>query len=215
MLKVLLKRLHEPIYDSRVRKLAGYIAPHLREGDRVLDVGCGCGGLGRAILDDPACPPAVQVRGVEQRRRGHEPIEVQAFDGLHIPAAERAYDVVLLADVLHHVEDPERLVRECIRVSKRLLIIKDHAVRGVLARQRLALLDWAANAPYGVPCLYRYRTAAQWTEAFRRHRLVVEEERASMALYPFGLDLVFGGPLHCLAVLRIPGLLDEEGPPRL
>lgn len=204
-LKALLKRLHAPIYDSRVRQLASYITPHLREGDRVLDVGCGCGDLGRAILGDPSCPPAVRVRGVEQRRRGNEPIDVQAFDGLTIPDAEKTYDVVLLADVLHHVADPERLVQECIRVSKRLLIIKDHTVKGVLARQRLALLDWAANAPYGVPCLYRYRTAAQWAEAFRRHHLVVEDELTSMALYPFGLDLVFGGSLHCFTVLRVPG----------
>ena len=204
-LRALLKRLHAPIYDRRIRTLASHITPHLREGDRVLDVGCGCGELGRAILDAPSCPPAVRVCGVEQRRRGNEPIDVQAFDGLTIPGAERTYDVVMLADVLHHIADPERLVQECIRVSKRLLIIKDHTVNGVLARQRLALLDWAANAPYGVPCLYRYRTAAQWTEAFHRHRLVVEEARTSMALYPFGLDLLFGGPLHCFTVLRVPG----------
>lgn len=204
-LRALLKRLHGPVYDSRVRKLAGYMTPHIREGDRVLDVGCGCGDLGRAILDDPSCPPGVQMQGVEQRRRGNEPIDVQAFDGLTIPCAEKTYDMVILADVLHHVDDPDRLMQECIRVSKRLLIIKDHQVKGPLARQRLSLLDWAANVPYGVPCVYQYRTAAQWTESFHRHQLVVEDARTSMDLYPFGLDLFFGGPLHCFTVLRVPG----------
>jgi len=204
-IQALLKRLHTPIYDSRIGKLASHITPHLREGDRVLDVGCGCGDLGRAIFEDPLCPPGVQIRGLEQRRRGDEPIDVQAFDGLTIPYAERTYDVVMLADVLHHAADPEQLMQECIRVSKRLLIIKDHQVKGLLARQRIGLLDWAANSPYGVPCLYRYRTAAQWTEVFRRHQLVVEAELASMDLYPFGLDLFFGGPLHCFAVLKVPG----------
>lgn len=204
-----MKQLHTSIYDSRVRKLASYMTPHLRKWDRVLDVGCGCGDLGRAILDDPSCPPEVQIRGLEQRRRGNEPIDVQVFDGLTIPYAEKTYDVVMLADVLHHVADPERLVHECIQVSKRLLIIKDHQVKGLLARPQLGLLDWAANSPYGVPCLYQYRTAAQWTETFRRHQLVVEDEIASMDLYPFGLDLLFGGPLHCFTVLRVPGATEK------
>lgn len=205
LLRAFLKRLHAPFHESRIQTLARRVTPYLQEGDRVLDVGCGTGFLGRAILETPSCPSRIQIHGVERHRREHELIEVQAYDGLTIPYGEKTYDVVILADVLHHVADPERLVQECIRVSKRLLIIKDHQVKGWLARQRLVLLDWVANAPFGIQCFYRFWTAAQWTEVFRRHRLVVEDELTSMDLYPFGLDLFFGGPLHCFAVLKIPG----------
>jgi len=170
----------------------------------VLDVGCGTGFLGRAILETPSCPSRVHIHGVERHRRDHELIDVQAYDGLTIPYGEKTYDVVILADVLHHADEPERLMSECIRVSKRLLIIKDHQVKGLFARQRLALLDWIANAPFGVPCLYRFWTAAQWTETFRRHRLTIEDEVTSMGLYPFWLNLLFGEGLHYFAVFRIP-----------
>ena len=43
-------------------ELVRAIVPHLRSGDRVLDVGCGFGAVGRAILDDPACPEGVELR---------------------------------------------------------------------------------------------------------------------------------------------------------
>ncbi len=38
-MKTLMRRLHAPIYEARVRELVRQITPHLRAGDRVLDVG--------------------------------------------------------------------------------------------------------------------------------------------------------------------------------
>ena len=146
----LMQRWHEPIYKSRLRELVRQIAPLLRPNDRVLDVGCGFGALGRAILDSPECPPGIAVRGLERFQRGGELIDVDAYDGVVFPHGDRSFDVVIVADVLHHEEEPERLLRECARVAARLVILKDHKIDGLLAWQRVALIDWAANAPYGV-----------------------------------------------------------------
>ncbi|OGX44225.1 MAG: hypothetical protein A3I71_03260 [Omnitrophica WOR_2 bacterium RIFCSPLOWO2_02_FULL_63_16] len=203
-LRAFVKRLHAPIHTSRIQALARCVIPYLREGDRVLDVGCGTGFLGKAILETPSCPARIHIHGVERSRRDHELIDVQAYDGLTIPYGEKTHDVVILADVLHHAWEPERLMRECIRVSRRLVIIKDHQVKGLLARPRLVLFDWVANAPFGVPCLYRFWTAAQWTETCRRHRLAIEDEVASTDLYPRWLNLLIGGALQYFAVFRVP-----------
>ena len=131
----------------------------------MLDVGCGFGALGRAILDSRACPPRVSVLGLERvKRGGGELIEVQAYDGV--------------TDVLHHEEEPDRLISECARVSRRLLIIKDHKLDGPLARWRVQFMDWAANVPYAVPCLYRYNTPDEWaaTRASSRKRDAHDED---------------------------------------
>jgi len=198
----LMKRLHGPVYASRLRELVRRVLPLLRAGDRVLDVGCGGGALGRALLDAPGCPPGVEVVGLERARRGDELIPVIAYDGGAIPLDSDSFDVVLLADVLHHEADPHRLIDECARVAGRLLVIKDHKRDGPLAWPRIALMDWAANAPHGVPCLYRYNTPAGWAEWHRRHGLEVEAEATSMKLYPPPYDWIFGGRLQYLAVLR-------------
>ena len=204
ILSKLMKRLHAPVYASRLKELVRRISPHLREGDKVIDVGCGNGTLGRAIFDSPSCPKGVTVRGLERVKRGGEAIEVDAYDGTTIPHPDRSFDVVMLADVLHHEPDPHRLIAECIRVARRLLVIKDHKVEGPLAQQRISLLDWAANAPYGVPCLYRYNTPAQWEQWRQRHSLHALEELRSMRLYPPPYNLVFTGKLQYFGVFRVP-----------
>jgi SAM-dependent methyltransferase len=198
-----MKRLHAPVYASRLAELVRRIVPHLRPGDRVLDVGCGYGALGRAILVSPDCPKDVDVRGLERVKRGGEAIPVEEYDGVTIPYPDGSFDVVILADVLHHEPDPHRLIDECIRVSRRLLIIKDHKVEGPFAQQRISLLDWAANAPYGVPCLYRYNSKEQWAQWRGRHRLMAEEERDALRLYPFPYNLVFTPRLQYLGVFRV------------
>lgn len=197
-----MKGLHAPVYAARLRELVRQITPELRPGDRVLDVGCGGGALGRALLDAPQCPKRVEVRGLERHRRGDEAIPTDGYDGGAIPHADRSFEVVILADVLHHELEPGRLIDECARVASRLVIIKDHKRDGWLARPRISLIDWAANAPHGVPCLYRYPTGEQWAASLRRHGLEVEREMTSMRLYPPVIDTFFGGGLQYFAVLR-------------
>ena len=194
--------LHGPVYRSRLKELLRHILPHLKTGDRVLDVGCGNGRLGRALMEAPSSPEGLKVEGLERVVRGGEPITVHAYDGHAIPFTDGNFDVVLLADVLHHEENPDHLLKECARVCRRLLIIKDHQIKGAFAHSRIKLLDWAANAPYGVPCLYRYNTPEQCK---RMPDLVGMESIhtvPSMRLYPFPYWLIFGDSLQYFTVLK-------------
>jgi len=200
----IMARLHAPVYASRLRELVRLIIPRLKQADQILDVGCGSGALGRTILDDPCCPLDVKVLGLERARRRDCLIEVGVYDGGIIPYTDRSYDVVILADVLHHAADPDQIFSECVRVSRRLLVIKDHQLKGFLAYARVSLIDWAANTPYGVPCLYRYYTPAQWEESNRRHGLRVLEEFTSMSLYPYIYNLLFGGSLQYMVIAEVP-----------
>ena len=209
-MKSLMRRLHEPIYQARLRELVRQIVPLLEPGDRVLDVGCGAGTLGKALLDAPNCPTDVTVQGLETVPRGDEPIEVLAYDGQRFPLDDDSVDVVIVADVLHHEPEPDRLLRECRRVARRHVIVKDHKPEGPLAWWRVALIDWAANAPYGVPCLFRYRTTAQWRDAFAKLNLHVVQEQRAMRLYPPVVNLLFGRRLQYLAVLAVGKTVQAE-----
>lgn len=205
MFKQLLSKLHAPVYGKRLDVLTDLFLPHCREGDAILDVGCGSGQLG-AELVKRAAERAINIRvsGLEQFPRGGEPIAVTKYDGGRFPFQDHSFDIVIVADVLHHETDAIALLRECIRVSKRLVVIKDHQLSGPLAQLRVSFIDWAANAPYGVECLYCYNTPAEWESIVRELQLMPVALYSSMDLYPPGLNLLFGRRLQYLAICQVP-----------
>ena len=94
---------------------------------------------------------------------------------------------------------------------KRALIVKDHKVEGFLAQQRIALMDWASNVQYGIPCLYRYNTLKEWENLFVQFDLEIEMEIDSMKIYPSIIDFFFGGRIQFMAVLRNDGAISQRG----
>ena len=85
-------------------------------------------------------------------------------------------------------------------MAARRVIVKDHKIDGLLARQRISFIDWAANAGYGVPCLYEYYSGPEWSDLLETCGLQEERVVDSIDLYPAGLNLLFGKRLQYLAV---------------
>ena len=202
MIGKLLERLHRPIYRKRLSVLVRLISPYLRNGDWILDVGCGSGALGAALISSNK-DLGLKVTGVEKSRRRDEAIEVVTYNGKQLPCSDRSQDVVILADVLHHEEDFEKLLYESIRVSRRLLIIKDHQIAGPLAQSRISLADWAANIPYGVKCIYRYNRPDQWDHWIDNLGLRALLKLHAIDLYPPIVNFLFGRRLQFFLVAQI------------
>jgi len=198
----LLTFIHKPIYEKRIDVLSNLIVEHLKSGDNILDIGCGFGMLGKAVLSHDKCPDGVVYRGVEKARRGGEQIEVIEHKVGPLPFSDKEFDVVILADVLHHEQHEEFLLSEAVRVTRRILIIKDHKPEGLLSFWRICFLDWAANNPHDVECLYRYHTRAEWRQLFSSHNLIPVVEKISIDLYPPVFNLLFGKQLQYFVVLQ-------------
>lgn len=187
-------------YRPRVRALSRMIVPHLREGDRVLDVGCGGGALAEACM--AACSGA-RFEGLERVPRGAEPIPVIRLEGDAFPFEDGVFDVVLLADVVHHEARPLELLRECRRVARRAVLLKDHWHRSGPEFLRVCALDWAANYAAGVPCLYRYGTPDSWRALIADAGFGLRSIESPLHLYRQPFEWVFGGRLHFFAVLDV------------
>ncbi|MEM6853427.1 MAG: class I SAM-dependent methyltransferase [Planctomycetota bacterium] len=213
----LMKSMHAPVYRSRLAGLVKVITPELEATDRVLDVGCGNGQLGRALMD---ALPGLEVAGLERAVRDGAAIEVSAYDGITFPFEDNTFDAVIVADVVHHDAEPLRVLRECRRVAKRLVILKDHKVDGpavTLPYRRICLMDWAANVQYGIPCLYDYPTREGWHERFAEIGAEVQNEHTRLQLYPRPYRWFFTPRLQYLTVINAapapaPGMAPATAP---
>ncbi|MEU8887996.1 methyltransferase domain-containing protein [Streptomyces sp. NPDC048442] len=123
---------HESVLRSHTWRTAAnsaaYLVPHLRPGQRVLDIGCGPG----TITADLATlvGPEGHVTGVDfaagvldQARRtaadrGLENIEFARADVHALGFPDGSFDVVHAHQVLQHVGDPDAALREMRRVCR-------------------------------------------------------------------------------------------------
>jgi SAM-dependent methyltransferase len=113
-----------------------FFIPHLREGMQVLDVGCGPGSmtLGIAARVGSGAVTGVdmseaQVRLAEEGAlaRGARNVQFRSGSAYALPFAEASFDAVFSHALLEHLKEPERAMREFLRV------LKPRGVAGVAA----------------------------------------------------------------------------------
>jgi len=193
-------KLHETlVFNRRVEVLASWFARLAPKDALILDVGCGDGLLSAALR---AKRPDLTLRGIDVLPRNRTHIPVEMFDGVRIPFEDDSFDAVLFSDVLHHTADPAVLLREACRVARRCVLIKDHFREGLVAYQRLRLMDWVGNARFGVALPYNYWSENQWQRAWQEIGLEPEESVTRLGLYPPPANWIFGARLHFMARLK-------------
>ncbi len=188
------------VFGRRVTVLSRHLAELLPPGSRVLDIGAGSGTMARLIGRQR---PDVTLSGIDVLVRPHTEIQVEQFDGRHIPYPEASFDVAMFVDVLHHTNDPLELLREAARVARHSILIKDHTKEGWLAGETLQLMDYVGNARHGVALPWNYWTRRQWDEAIAALGVSIGEWRSALGLYPPPASWIFDRSLHFIARLDI------------
>lgn len=188
------------VMGRRVRQISSHISELMpKEVLSVLDVGAGTGEMAQAIS---SFRPELIFSGVDVYIRPKTFIPVVKYDGDRLPFDDDSFDAVITVDVLHHCDDPVAVLKECARVSKRFVIIKDHVSDSVYDEKILAFMDWVGNSAHGVVLPYNYLSTSDWASAFDKAGLKTMQNVNQLNLYPMPLDIVFGGSLHCLHLLK-------------
>ncbi|MGC9399640.1 MAG: class I SAM-dependent methyltransferase [Anaerolineae bacterium] len=86
-------------------------------GKRVLDVGCGLGMYPAAFRRYTEDVVGVEIEFDRARRAGEKAAVAQAR-GEALPFSDDAFDIVHSHEVLEHVDDDRRVVREMVRVAR-------------------------------------------------------------------------------------------------
>lgn len=120
---------HESVLRSHTWRTAensaGFLLPHLQPGQSVLDVGCGPGTISADIarLVEPGSVIGIDLSDevIELARRGTEAahctnLSFQVGDVYDLQFADSSFDVVYAHQVLQHLSNPIRALREMRRV---------------------------------------------------------------------------------------------------
>jgi len=146
---------------------AGYLLPHLRDTDRLLDIGAGPGTITADFADSVAQVTATEVgqRELDLSRstiseRGLGNVDFSVQDAHRLTFEDSSFDVTHAHQVLQHVADPVQALREMARVTRPggLVAARDADYAGFAWWPRLSELgEWlrlyraAARANGGEP----------------------------------------------------------------
>lgn len=105
---------------------------------RVVDIGCGDGAAtldlydrGRPVVIE-ALDPAEAAVAVGQSRAGGRAVNFRAGSAYALPREDQSFDIAHLRGVLHHMDDPERAVREAARVARQVVVLEPNGLNPVL-----------------------------------------------------------------------------------
>jgi SAM-dependent methyltransferase len=114
-----------PVVEFFARQRIDYVKRHidLSEVGSAFDVGCGDG---FATYYFAQSIPRVEGGDISELMLEHNPLDGRALkviDAENLELPDESYELVYLWEVLHHLKDPARAVREMRRVSSRYVVI--------------------------------------------------------------------------------------------
>lgn len=115
------KHLIYKILRSRASDLTSRIAPHLNRGGYILDIGSASCTVTEKVrsLNFNVVPLDVQNYSIV------EGLSPTLYDGDRMPFKDNQFDTSLILFVLHHTHDPEKILTEAMRVSKKIIVFED------------------------------------------------------------------------------------------
>jgi SAM-dependent methyltransferase len=101
--------------------LVDFVEQHA--GRSVLDLGCGLGGYSRMLADRGFDVVAFDVVPEYVERARSLGVRADLYNGERLPMPDNAVDTVVLIEVIEHLEDPARVLREARRVARERVLV--------------------------------------------------------------------------------------------
>lgn len=166
-----LKLFNERVMRRRCfKRLTRLLKPLLVGSKNILDIGTRRGRLARSIKRETN----QNFIGVDILLQNKRSIPIIKCDGRLLPFKDNTFDCVMIVDVLHHVTDPDFIIKEAERVTKNLIVLKDHYYASKLDFTILKFFDYISNSADGVSLPFTFMQHDQWNRMFRNNGLKIK-----------------------------------------
>ena len=132
----------------------------LPEKSRILDLGGGWG-----FYQEPLAKREHESLVLDVVKLDYQKAPVVIYDGGKIPFDDQSFDVTILITMLHHVPDPEALLREVRRVTRKKVIVVEDLYHHGLGRFWTICRDRMLNMEF-MEHPHQFRKHEGWLEFF-------------------------------------------------
>jgi ubiquinone/menaquinone biosynthesis C-methylase UbiE len=146
-------------------------------GGLVLDYGAGSGILSTLIAQKSG-KKVVLMDTVDYNHTDLPLIKIE--EGQPIPVKDKSYDTAICILVLHHSDNPEFILDELTRVTRKRLVIIEGYIDEAEIYMMNCFFDWFMNrigtlVDINVPL--NFKTTDQWKEVFRQKNIEMVQEK--------------------------------------
>lgn len=170
----ILGKLFAPVYKKAARGICKDCAPFIAKGAKIIDIGCGRGITTNEFHDYFQA----EILGVDVTDQRIIDFPFQKIDGKNLPFSNDSFDVALIINVLHHTDDPEKLLSEAKRITKeKIIICEDLKEKGISQ-----FANWLHKSTYRISAPFlaqpnNFHSREEWKRKFSKYGLRVSFEK--------------------------------------
>lgn len=172
----LVDKLIRGFVEAGTKAVGGEIAGFIENGENILDFGCGNMLVANVIKNKRK----VAITGIDNVDYNLTENKLILYDGKKIPFDNSRFDTVISSLVFHHCDDPEAALRECIRVSRKKIIVIEDYYTNAFGKVLTKAVDWIANriqsSKINIP--FNFKSVSEWEETFSKNGLDVAAKKS-------------------------------------
>jgi ubiquinone/menaquinone biosynthesis C-methylase UbiE len=180
---MILDKALEPLLLVKAEKIFRHCKKYV--SGRMLDVGAGRCFIAKMVHSSRIA----KVTCLDVNDLSRSGMKVVVYNGKDIPFKDNKFDSALIAYVLHHCDEPIKVLKEVKRVCKgNIVIFEDNPAK------MTNFMDFLSNWFRSVDTPFKFRTEKEWKDIFKKLGLrivAVEHNVEKEWFYPFVEHIMF------------------------
>jgi SAM-dependent methyltransferase len=167
----IIQRVLLPLIRLRAKRIAEEILPCIGDAATILDFGCGDMMISKYLSEKLG--GKVRITGLDVVDYNLTDMDFILYDGKKIPFGSGEFDAVIAVFSLHHTENPEEMLRECIRVAGSKVILIEDVYWDRIGKGITMVADWVVNhlESLSVDIPFNFLSLGGWKGEFLKNRV--------------------------------------------